>query len=126
MKHTTQSTLRKCLFFFVAVLSPFTLSAQLVTPSPAINAAPPFFPTAGQSFKKIYSGDLSITDAQKQPWYESYDSLYKKVNNNVSDKNITILLTKLQQNTITPDVATTQFQTAQAALKARADSVLSS
>lgn len=99
-------------------------SAPLTAP---VNVAPPSFPTAGQAFKKIYSGDLSVADAQTQPWYESYDRLYKQNNGTqASDSSITALLTSLQQQTITSDAAFTQFQTAQTSLKASADQVFSS
>ena len=132
--YKSQNSMKKHLLIFTIILSLFSSVsfAALTIPQSApitgsvINAAPPSFPTAGQAFKKIYSGDLSITDAQTQPWFESYDQLYKQTNNNVSDSNITALLTSLQQQTITSDVANTQFQAAQETLKASADSVFSS
>lgn len=123
MKYKVQNAMKKHLLFFIVMSSLFssTLFAGVVAPqsdvsSVAVNSAPPSFPTAGQAFKKIYSGDLSITDAQTQPWFESYDNLYKKMYQNVSDANITTLLNSLQQNTITLDAAQTQFQAAQTAL----------
>lgn len=129
MKHKAQNAMKKHLLLFTVISSLFSSPsfAALTAPLTAsINTAPPSFPTAGQAFKKIYSGDLSINDAQTQPWFESYDRLYKQTNNNVSDSNITALLTSLQQQTITSDVADTQFQAAQATLKTNADSVFSS
>ena len=133
MKHKAQSALKKHLLLFTVVSSLFSsisfaaLTAPQVLPAtPSINTAPPSFPTAAQAFKKIYSGDLSLSDAQTQPWFESYDRLYRQTNNNASDPNITALLTNLQQQVITSDAADTQFQAAQATLKASADSVFSS
>lgn len=111
--------MKKQLLVFLA-LFPLAFSSL------SLNAAPPSFPTAGQAFKKIYSGNLSPQNAQTQPWYEGYDKLYKTMNNNQSDPAIITLLTNLQQQTTTPEAALTQFQTAQKTLKANADNVFSS
>ncbi len=133
VKQKVQSALKKHLLIFAAVSSLFSSVAFAAVSAPqsdaplvlSVNAAPPSFPTAAQAFKKIYSGDLSLSDAQTQPWFESYDQLYKKINN-TSDQTIATLLTNLQQQTITADAADKQFQAAQTALKVSADSVFSS
>jgi hypothetical protein len=113
--------------FFSSILFAEVAISQSPSLTPSINAAPPSFPTAGQAFKKIYSGNLSVKDAQTQPWYESYDKLYKQNNETQSsDPAITDLLANLQAGTIPVDAAIEQFQKAQIALKTTADSVLSS
>jgi|GEM_PF-5053253 len=124
MKHRTQSILEKKFLTFNIIL--FLFSVPSLKPSISLNSVPPTFPTAEQAFKKIYSGTLSTDDAQTQPWFESYDQLYKKINNNSSDSEITQLLSDLQQQIIIPDDANDQFQNAQATLKVNADSVLNS
>jgi hypothetical protein len=116
-----------CFSIVVSLFSSGLFSmVSVALPPVSLNAAPPSFPTAAQAFKKIYSGSLSSEDAQTQPWYESYDSLYKSMNNNNSDPAIITLLANLQQQTITPDAAAIQFNTAQTTLKTNADNVFSS
>ena len=140
MKHKAQNTLKKHLLLFAVITSLFSSTSFAAFTDPqsdpltaSINAAPPSFPTAGRAFKKIYSGDLSATDAQTQPWFESYETLYTKLSplNNPDPAILTPtqcadLLTNLQQKTVTSDAADTQFQAAQTALKLYADTVFSS
>jgi hypothetical protein len=133
MKHRTQSILEKNFLIFNIILFLFSVpslkpstSNQKEVITASLNFAPPSFSTAEQTFKKIYSGTLSISDAQTQPWFESYDQLYKKINGNISDSDITEMLSNLQQQLITPDEANTQFQKAQATLKENTDSLLNS
>ena len=125
-KHSLFSIVVSSLFSSLVFTAPDTPVTIVVT------AAPPHFPSAGQAFKKIYSNDLSVADAQTQPWFESYEVLYKQLvplkNPNsaiLKPKEITALLTNLQKKTTTPDAAHVQFQTAQTALKLYADSVFS-
>jgi hypothetical protein len=140
LKKIRSVPMKKHLLLFAVISSLFSSTSFAVIAlsenaptTVTLTMAPPSFPTAGQAFKKIYTGTLTPSDAQTQPWFESYKALCTSLNpiNTAYSVILTPLqlatvLTNLQQKTITPEAATEQFQAAQTALKATADSVFSS
>ncbi len=131
MEHSLHSVHKKSVIFVTVFLSFFLIfqkTAPLSTPVVAYN-----FPIAQQAFKKLYSADLSVSDAKTQPWFESYETLYIKLNlleNSdpaiLTPTQLTDLLNQLVQKELSVDTVIAQFQAAQIALKRTADSVFSS
>lgn len=93
--------------------------------SSLLQAAPANFPCATQVLTKVYDGTLSTSIAQEQPAIESYDVLYKAINNDNSDANLKTLLSDVQQKKTTPQAANALFSTYQSKVVSDTTTILS-